>query len=99
MVDIVRSDSPEFVRFTFCAGLVVPIAREGNVRVAGLRVTAGAAAVVPVPVRLMVRGVPGALSAILMLPVRTPAVEGLNVIRNRQKLFAEIAAPLQLFVC
>src|SRR5262252_5266911 len=99
MFEIVRLDSPEFVRFTFCAALVVPAAWLANVREVGVKVTAGAATVVPVPDRPIVRGLPGALSVILMLPVRTPAIDGLNVIRKRQKPFAAMAAPLQLLVC
>jgi hypothetical protein len=75
----VSAASPELVRLIFCGGLVVPIAWLAKVSDVGVRVTAGAAADTPVPLRLIVRGLPGSLSVITIVPVRVPAAVGLKV--------------------
>src|SRR5579871_4394606 len=76
---MVRLASPELVRLIFCAGLVVPTAWLAKVSDVGVRVTAGAAAATPVPIRVIVRGLPGSLSVMTMAPVRTPVAVGLKV--------------------
>jgi hypothetical protein len=65
------------VSVTVCAGLLVSTAWLANVSDVGDKLTAGAPE--PVPVRLTVCGLPAALSAMLMLPVKVPVVVGVNV--------------------
>jgi hypothetical protein len=84
----VMLDSPELVRLIFCAALVLPNAWLAKVRDVGITVACGAAAETPVPDRLMVRGLPGALSAITIVPARKPVVVGLNTILMLQEVSA-----------
>jgi hypothetical protein len=67
---------PAFLRVTLCAALVVLICWNPNVRLVGDRLTMGP---VPVPVRLIVCGLPEAVSAIVIAPVNVPAAAGVNV--------------------
>jgi hypothetical protein len=64
------------VRVTVCAALVVPTVCELNVRVPGVRATAGED---PVPRRLTVCGLPAALSLIDTLAVTVVVSVGENV--------------------
>jgi hypothetical protein len=69
-----------------------------NVSDAGVRETAGAAAVVPVPLRATVCGEPVALSATDSVAVKLAADAGLNVTEIEQLAFAT-SELLQLLVC
>ena len=55
-------------------------------------------AVAPVPVKLMVCGLPAALSAMLIVAVRDPATVGVKVVLMVQLLPAATLLP-QVFVC
>jgi hypothetical protein len=65
------------------------------------RLTAGTATAVPVPVRLICRGLPTALSSIVMLPDCVPAAVGLKVILIAQEALAASVDGLigQLLIC
>jgi len=92
---IVSVALPELVSVTDCTVLVVPTIWELKVRLEDDRVTAGAA---PVPVKLMVCGLPDALSTMLTEPVREPVAVGLNVTLMVQLAPARTAPP-QVVVC
>src|SRR5260370_16721343 len=66
---------PALVTVMVCAGLVLPCAVVGNVKLPGISVTAGRGAT-PVPVNGTVCGLPGALSAIASEACRSPAAVG-----------------------
>jgi hypothetical protein len=72
-------DGPVFVRVTDCAELVVPTAWLENVRLGGVKVTAGAVAAKPCPVRDTCCGLLPALSLRVRSPVRVPMAVGVNV--------------------
>src|ERR1017187_1271156 len=74
----VKAAVPEFLTVTTCAAVVTPTVVDAKVRLVGVRVTAGPAAAVPVPVRATVCGDPVALSAIDSEAVSAPAAAGLN---------------------
>ena len=76
---MVRLASPEFVRLMFCAALVLPTGWLAKVSEPGVTVAWGAAAATPVPDKLIVRGLPGSVSVITILPVRRPVAVGLKV--------------------
>ena len=57
----------------------MPTFCDANVKLVGARVTAGALPLAPVPVRGTVCGLPVALSVMLMLAVRVPVADGVNV--------------------
>jgi len=82
------------LRVTLCAALVVPTFWLLNVRLVGETLVVDAA---PVPVRLTVCGLPGALSKMLIDAVRAPAAVGVNVTLIVQLLFAATELP-QVFV-
>jgi hypothetical protein len=63
-------------RVTLCAALIVPTGWRPKARVEAERLTTEA---VPVPVRLTICGLPGALSLMLTAAVRLPTPEGVNV--------------------
>src|SRR5207302_5400425 len=67
---------PVFLSVTLCVALVVLICWYPNVRLVGDRLTIGP---VPVPVRLIVCGLPEAVSVIVIVPVNVPAAAGVNV--------------------
>jgi hypothetical protein len=67
---------PGLLMVTVWAALVVLTGWLAKVSVVGERLTAGAT---PVPVRLTACGLPLALSAMLIAPVRVPVVVGVNV--------------------
>src|SRR5580692_226136 len=79
MLEIVRLPAPLLVRLMFCAALVVPSACAANVRLAGVRFTSGTLELIPVPERVMVRGLPGSVSVIVKVAERAPAAAGVNV--------------------
>src|SRR6266849_6933226 len=66
---------PALVTVMVCAGLVLPCAVVGNVKLPGISVTAGRGDT-PVPVNGTVCGLPGALSAIASEACRSPAAVG-----------------------
>src|SRR5260370_21405321 len=66
---------PALVTVMVCAGLVLPCAMVGNVKLPGISVTAGRGDT-PVPVNGTVCGLPGALSAIASEACRSPAAVG-----------------------
>jgi hypothetical protein len=67
---------PVFVRVKDWAEEMLPTPVAGKVRLVGLKLTAGAAGLVPE--RVMVCGELDALSAILIVAVFVPAAEGMN---------------------
>ena len=67
---------PVLVNVTVCAALVVPTVCAAKVKLVGERLTAGA---VPVPESAMVCGLLLALSEMVIAPVRSPTVVGVNV--------------------
>ena len=67
------------VRVTVCAALVVLSCWLAKVREVADRLTAGAATVVPLPVRATVWGLPVALSVTEIVPGRLPTAVGVKV--------------------
>jgi hypothetical protein len=94
---IVSAALPVLVSVTLCAALEVPTCTLPNAMVLLDKLTAGAGADAPVPLRLTLLGEPVALCAIAKLPLRAPVAPGLNVTLTVQLAFA--ATELQLFVC
>jgi hypothetical protein len=86
---------PVFLSVIFCAVADVPTDVLAKVRLAGLRLTAGA---VPVPVRVTVCGDPVALSATLTLAVNVPVDAGWKVTVIVQDPLAATLDP-QVFCC
>src|SRR5208337_2146481 len=80
----VRFAVPLLVRVMFCGALVVPSDWDAKVRLAGKRLTSGTALLMPIPERVMVRGLPGSVSVIVRVAVRVPVPDGVNVIRRVQ---------------
>jgi hypothetical protein len=78
---IVNGPVPGFVSVTACVALVDPTAWLVNVKLAGATLAAGT---VPVPLRLIVCGLPGSLSVIVTVPVTLPDALGVNVILTVQ---------------
>jgi hypothetical protein len=76
MLVIAKDALPAFVRITLCEALVVPTRWSAKVMLDFESETAGA--VVPVPVRPMVCGLPGALFVSLIVPLRVPPTVGEN---------------------
>jgi hypothetical protein len=73
---IARGTAPELVKLTCCGSLVVPGCWVTKVRLVGV---SEAVAVLPVPIKATVRGLPAELSVIVNVPVRVPATVGVNV--------------------
>ncbi len=71
---------PVFESVTVCAALVVPTVWLVKVNEEAERLTTGAEAAAPVPVRLTDCGLPEVLSAMLKVPVRVPDAVGVNVV-------------------
>ena len=76
----VRFAKPVLVTTTRCTVLVEFTVCGPKASAAGARLMPGTAAAVPLPVRPMTCGEPGALLTMVMLPVRAPAVSGVKVI-------------------
>ena len=93
MFVMVRLAEPLLVRLMFCAALVVPSACVANVRLAGVRLTSGTLLLIPKPERVMLRGLPGAVSAIVKVELRVPDADGVNVMRKVQKDCAKTCVP------
>src|SRR5437870_10009620 len=70
---------PVLLSVTAWVPLLVPTSWLAKVRLAGERLTAGAVAAVPVPVRLTVCGLSLASSVMVMAPVRVPVAMGVKV--------------------
>src|SRR5438477_6103097 len=70
---------PVFESVTVCAALVVAVCWLPNARLAGDKLTAAGVAVVPVPERLTLCGLPAALSVMVTAPARAPAAAGVKV--------------------
>jgi len=83
-----------FVNVIVCGALVVFVSCELKVRVAGERFKA----VVPVPVRLTLCGLPAASSVMEIVACRAPATVGLKIALIMQDAFAASEDP-QLLVC
>ena len=82
---MVSGPVPVLVSVTVWAALVVPTKRLPKLRlVLGVKVTAGA---MPVPLRLMVWGLPLALSVMLMVAARAPVTLGVKVTLKTQVAF------------
>jgi hypothetical protein len=90
---IVSGALPVLVSVAFCAVLVVPLCTEPKFSVAGVSVAAGAAAVVPAPVRVLVCGEPLALSETLRIAVAEPVAVGAKVTERVHEEFAARDAP------
>jgi hypothetical protein len=91
MLVIVRDAVPVLLSVTVCAGLVTPGDSEGNVKLVGERVTAGAA--VAPPTRVTAWGLLAALSVMTNDPERVPGAVGVNVTLIRQPCPAAREAP------
>jgi hypothetical protein len=90
---------PVLVSVTVCEPLVVFNVWLANVRLELDRLTTGAAAFAPVPVIVIVCGVPVALSLMVTAPVRAPVAVGVKVTLIVQfPLFAATELP-QVLVC
>jgi hypothetical protein len=98
MLVMLRVAVPVFLRVTLWAALVVPTAWLVKVRLVADKLTAGALAAVPVPVRLIVCGLPDALSVMVTVPVRVPVAVGLKVTLILQFPPAATEVP-HVFVC
>ena len=70
---------PVLVTTTLCRGLVVLTLCAPKVSAAGAKAMPGTAAPLPVPVRAMLWGLPGALLMMVMAPLRAAAVNGVKV--------------------
>ena len=79
---MVKSVVPALVRVTDCGRLVVPTACPANETLEGERTRAGPSAVAPV--KWMVCGAPGALSAMVMAAVNVAGVFGVKSTMNVQ---------------
>ncbi len=84
---------PLLVRVTDCAALLVPTSWLAKVRLVGERLTAGALAAVPVPVRFTVCGLSLASSVMVIVPVRVPVAVGVKVTLMLQLAPAATALP------
>src|SRR5437016_4379530 len=78
MLEIESGALPVSFRVDVCVALVVPTSWEANVRLAGVRVAAGAAGV-PVPLSATVCGLPAASSLMLTVAFRPPWSVGVKV--------------------
>ena len=95
---MLSSGLPTLVSLTVCGRLVVPTVRSTRKgTLAGVRFATGLLPLVPVPVSETVWGLPGALSVMLMAPVRLPVAVGVNV-TLRVQFFPGCTALPQLFV-
>src|SRR5437868_4651428 len=79
MLLMVRSAVPLFLSVTVCAALVVPVFWFPKLRLVGLKLTPGAGALIPLPLRATVWGLPLALSVMLTLALRVPIAVGVKV--------------------
>jgi hypothetical protein len=86
-----RVECPELFSVTVCAALVVPIACEAKLKLAGA--SAAVAGVIPVPVNETACGDPAALSVTDSVPVREPLAVGLKVTEIPQFAPAASVAP------
>lgn len=77
--EMFRVEVPVFVMVTVFAGLTSPTVTSPKTRLEGVRVTA-VAEVTPVPVTLIVCGLPAALSVMLKVPDSADSDLGVNVI-------------------
>jgi hypothetical protein len=89
---------PVFLSVTDCAALVVLITWLAKFRPVGVKLTAGEAALAPVPVRLTVCGLPEALSVTVIAPVLVPVAVGVNVTLIEQLPLAAKVLP-HVVVC
>jgi hypothetical protein len=94
---ILKVALPVLVRMTICpSSVVVPTVWLEKIKPVGARCTAGAADT-PVPVKVMVCGLPAALSEMLRLPLRVPVAEGIKTTLTVQ-LFPAGTPVAQVFV-
>src|SRR5260370_18272453 len=84
---------PVLASVTVCAALMVPTVWLVKVSEEAERLTTGAEAAAPVPVRLTDCGLPEALSVMLRVPVRVPDAVGVNVTLMVQLSPAHTALP------
>ena len=90
--EMVRAALPVFLSATVCAALVEPVLAE-KVSEVGERETAGAAAVVPVPLSVTVCGEPVALSATESVAAKLATEAGVKVTEIEQLALAASALP------
>jgi hypothetical protein len=90
MLEMFNVALPLLVMVIGCEGLELPTSWLLNVRLAGARLMAGA--LMPVPLRGTLCGLPIALSATAMAPIRVPVVVGLKATKMLQ--LARAARPL-----
>src|SRR5260370_31208368 len=93
MFVMVSLAEPLLVRLMFCAALVVHSAWMANVRLAGVRLSSGTLLLIPRPERVILRGLPGAVSATVKVELRVPDADGVNVTRKVQNDCAETCVP------
>jgi len=79
MLVMLNAALPVFVSVTACAALVVPTCWLVNVKLDADKLTTGAGAGVPVPLRVMVCGLPVALSVMDTEADRVPVAVGVKV--------------------
>jgi hypothetical protein len=100
MLLIVSGALPVFASVVDWSSLVVPTRCDPNVIVVGVSVTVGEAAV-PLPVSVMLCGLPAASSVTFTVAVRVPAADGVKMTEIVQ--LASTASVLgdnaQVFVC
>lgn len=95
MEEMFNGAVPGLFKNTCCSALTLPTSWEVNVRLAGEKLIAGA--VTPMPVNAIVCGLPVALSASTIEPLRAPAAVGLNLMPIEQVAAAASVVP-QVFV-
>ena len=89
MLEILRVALPLLVKVTGSAGLAEPTRRLLKIKLTGESVIAGA--VMPIPVRETICGLPTALSVMVMVPLRVPIAAGVKVTR-----IVQLARPARL---
>ena len=85
MLSMVRAALPLLVSVTVRTSLVVLTCWCPKLKLVGLRLTAGADAVVPEPLKATDCGLPDALSVIVTLALRLPAAVGVKVTLMKQE--------------
>lgn len=81
MLVMVTAEAPVLVKVTACGGLVLPTLWSLKVKLAGATVTVEAALV---PFKTIVWGLVGAVSVMVIAPVRAPVAVGVNVMLMAQ---------------
>lgn len=99
ILEIFNTALPVLVSVTVCDPLVVFNVWLPNVRLEADKLTTGAGALAPVPLRGMECGLPAALSVMVTAAVRVPAAVGVKVTVIVQLPLLAATEPPQLFNC